>query len=151
MIEGVLLPQADDDSAPFWDGCLAGELRVQRCADCGRFRMPPRPMCPHCRSFGHEWSAVSGRGRIWSYVVPHPPLLPAFNALAPYNVVIVELDEDPALRLVGNLVSGPDAPINSIDPSTIAIGEEVEVCFGDEVDDESERPVRMPRWRRVHS
>ena len=53
---------------------------------------------------------------------PHPPLLPAFAELAPYNVVVVALDEDPALRLVGNLVASPDGPINEIDPATIRIG-----------------------------
>ena len=39
-----------------------GELLVQTCADCGRRRMPPRPMCPHCRSIDVKWDAMSGRG-----------------------------------------------------------------------------------------
>jgi uncharacterized OB-fold protein len=139
----MLLPQPDEDSTPFWDGCARGELLVQRCASCGRRRIPPRPMCPWCRSNDSAWEPVSGRGSIWSFVVPHPPLLAAYSAVAPYNVVVVALDEDPMLRLVGNVVTGPDAALNSVDPSTLRIGEPVEVVFDSPVDG-----IAMPRWRR---
>ena len=57
---------------------------------------------------------MSGRGTVWSFVVPHPPLLPAYQALAPYNVVVVTLEEDPTIRMVGNLVASPDGPIDEI-------------------------------------
>src|SRR5438093_4815158 len=98
-----LLPDPeDDDAAPFWQGTARGELLVQACADCGLRRMPPRPMCFACRSLRHTWTATSGRGTIWSFVVVHPPLLPAYERLAPYNVVTVALDENPSLRFVGN-------------------------------------------------
>ncbi len=144
MEAGFLLPDPDDAEArPFWQATARGELCVQRCAECGRFRMPPRPMCPHCRSLASEWHAVSGRGRIWSFAVPHPPLLPAYAACAPYNVVVVELDEDPGLRLVGNLVASVDDPINGIDPATIAIGEAVRVVFA------AVENVAFPRWVRA--
>ena len=46
----MMLPVPDDVSRPFWDGCAAGELRMQACGACGRLRFPPRPMCPWCRS-----------------------------------------------------------------------------------------------------
>lgn len=144
-----LLPDLDDNNAlPFWEGCALGELRVQRCAACHHVTHPPRPMCPSCRSIDREWVATSGRGRVWSFVVPHPPLLPAYSSLAPYNVVVVELDDSDldagaAVRFVGNLVAGPDAEINSIDPSTITIGEPVRVVFT-HVDD-----VTLPRWIRA--
>lgn len=137
-----LLPQPDEDSQPFWDGCARGELLVQRCAACGRRRMPPRPMCPWCRSFDSSWEPVSGRATVWSFVVAHPPLLPAYAAMAPYNVVVVALDDDPLIRFVGNVVAGPDAPLDSIDPATIAIGDPVEVVFDTPVDG-----IAMPRWR----
>jgi len=86
---------------------------------------------------------VSGRATIWSFVVPHPPLLPAYAELAPYNVIIVSLDEDPSLRLVGNLVASADGSMNEIDPSTIRIGEPVRVVFTRIQD------VHLPRWVRV--
>ena len=144
MESGLLLPDLDDeDAAPFWDGAARGELLVQACADCGLRRIPPRPMCPACQSTGHAWVAVSGRGTIWSYVVPHPPLLPAYAAMAPYNVITVALEDDPRLRLVGNLVARPDGSIGEVDPASIRIGEPVRVVF-QQVED-----VHMPRWMRA--
>lgn len=140
----LLLPDVEDeDSAPFWAAAARGELVVQVCARCRERRMPPRPMCPGCRSLEHQWEPLTGRGTIWSFVVPHPPLLPAYAALAPYNVVTVALDEDPRLRLVGNLVARPDGPINEVDPATIRIGEPVWVVF-QRVED-----VHLPRWMRA--
>ncbi|MCQ9135168.1 Zn-ribbon domain-containing OB-fold protein [Streptomyces hilarionis] len=125
----MLTPVTDPDGAPFWRYAARGELRVQTCADCGEPRFPPRPCCPHCQSFASEWRPVSGRGRIWSYVVPHPPLLPEYAALAPYNVIVVELAETPRIRMVGNLVSGPGAPLGSFPPDRIRIGARVQVVF----------------------
>ena len=66
---------------------------------------------------------MSGRATVWSYVVTHPPLLPAYTDLAPYVVVVVALDEDPTLRMVGNVVAAEGAAINSVDPATVRIGE----------------------------
>ena len=144
MEPSFLLPDpTDDDSAPFWAGTARGELLVQACARCGRRRIPPRPMCPACRSIESRWEALSGRGTIWSFVVAHPPLLPAYQAFAPYNVITVALEEDAKLRLLGNLVARPNGPINEIDPSTIRIGEKVKVVF-QKVED-----VHLPRWMRA--
>ncbi|MFF3375864.1 Zn-ribbon domain-containing OB-fold protein [Streptomyces sp. NPDC002680] len=125
----MLTPVVDEDGAPFWGYAAQGELRVQTCADCAEPRFPPRPCCPHCQSFASEWRQVSGRGRVWSYVVPHPPLLPDYAELAPYNVIVVELADAPRIRLVGNLVTGPDAPLNSLPPDRIRIGARVQVVF----------------------
>ena len=139
-----LLPDVEDEAAaPFWEGTARGELLVQACGSCGRWRMPPRPMCPHCRSIEVRWRPTSGRGTVWSFAVPHPPLLPAYAELAPYNVIIVALDEDPTIRFVGNLLARPDGPINEIDPATIEIGEPVRVAF-QQVED-----VTLPRWLRA--
>lgn len=139
----LLVPYADSDGAPFWDGCNRGELRIQACLGCARLRFPPRPFCPWCRSPEHEWRLMSGRGRLWSFVVPHPPLLPAYEALAPYNVCVVALDEDEEIRLVGNVVASEDAPINSVDPATLSIGMPVRVVFQPVAE-----TVALPRWVR---
>jgi len=139
-----LLPAPDADSQPFWDGCAVGELRVQRCGSCGRRRMPPRPMCPHCQSLDAVWEATSGRGRIWSFVIPHPPLLAAYAEVAPYNVVVVELEEEPQIRFTGNVVATPDGPLNQVDPHSLEIGTPVEVCFAPEIEG-----IVLPRWRRL--
>ncbi|MDX2546067.1 Zn-ribbon domain-containing OB-fold protein [Streptomyces sp. WI04-05B] len=133
----MLTPVVDEDGAPFWEHAARGELRVQTCADCDEPRFPPRPCCPHCQSFASEWRQVSGRGRVWSYVVPHPPLLPDYAELAPYNVIVVELADAPRIRLVGNLVTGPDAPLDSLAPDRIRIGARVQVVFSS---------TGLPQW-----
>jgi uncharacterized OB-fold protein len=138
-----LLPDLDEPtSAPFWQGTARRELLVQACGACGEWRMPPRPMCPHCRSTQVKWEPTSGRARIWSYIVPHPPLLPAYAEVAPYNAIIVELEERPKIRYAGNLVTGPGGEINEIDPATIEIGQPVRVVFH-RIED-----VFLPRWVR---
>jgi hypothetical protein len=140
----LLRPDLDDPhGSPFWHHCHAGELRIQACTGCGRLRHPPRPMCPWCQSTAHEWRRMSGRGRVWSFVNVHPPLLAAYGEHAPYNAIVVELDEDSTIRLVGNLVSGPEGALEEIDADTIEIGEPVEVCFQQIAED-----VTLPRWRR---
>jgi len=144
-VPGFLLPdlESNRDTAPFWAGTARGELLVPACGACGRWRFPPRPMCPHCRSVEVRWEPAAGTGTIWSFVVPHVPLLPAYAELAPYNVIVVALDEDPTIRLVGNLLASPDAAINEIDADTITIGAPVRVVF-QQVDD-----VALPRWVRA--
>ncbi len=128
------VPIPDAESQPFWEGCKAGELRMQRCGACQRFRFYPRPMCPHCHSTEREWVAMSGRGTLYSWVVAHPPVLPAFRERAPYNVILVELAEDPALRLVGNLIDTPE--------ERIRIGLPLEVAFVP-----LSPEITLPQWR----
>jgi uncharacterized OB-fold protein len=143
MVSGFVLPDVETSPGKeFWEGAARGELLVQACGSCGRWRFPPRPMCPHCRSIEVRWEPASGRGTVWSYVVPHPPLLPAYAELAPYNVIVVALEEDETIRLVGNLVESPDGAINEVDPHSVEVGEPVEVVFA-RVDD-----VTLPRWIR---
>jgi uncharacterized OB-fold protein len=139
-----LLPVDDDPlTQPFWEGCRAGQLRIQRFRASGRYVWPPRPMDPYSRTLDYDWVPVSGRGTIWSFTIPYPPLLPAYAELAPYNVIVVALDEDPGVRLVGNLVKSPEAPLNSVEPHSIVIGEPVQVVFSPVED------MVLPRWVRA--
>lgn len=138
-----ILPDVDDEvAAPFWLGALGGRLLVQSCGACGTPRFPPRPFCGACRSNRTEWKQSAGRGRIWSWVIAHGPTLPAFADRVPYPVVVVELDDMPGIRLVGNLVAEPGAPINSVRADQIAIGMPVSVSFETIADG-----VALPMWR----
>lgn len=69
-----------------------------------------------------------------------PPLLPAYAAQAPYNVILVELAEAPGIRLAGNLVTSADAPLDSVDPARLRIGARVQVVFAET------GGVSVPRW-----
>jgi uncharacterized OB-fold protein len=139
--DGPLLPVFGDEAAPFFEGCRAGELRMQRCRDTGRLIFPPRPLSPWGSHAEPEWTTLSGRGTIWSFAVPHPPLLPWYSERAPYNVVLVALEEDPRIRLVGNLLAREGGELGEVDAATIEIGARVRVVF-DPVTEE----VTLPRW-----
>jgi hypothetical protein len=136
-----LLPPLDEWTTPFYEGCRAGELRVPRCSETGRLVFPPQPFSPFAPHAPLEWVTVSGRGAIWSFVVPHPPLLPAYAEVAPYNVIAVALDEDPRIRLIGNLVAAAGGSIGEVDPASLRIGAAVRVVF-DAISDE----IHLPRW-----
>jgi uncharacterized protein len=97
-------PVAAED-ARFWAFVAAGELRIQRCVDCGTHRHPPRPICAVCGSTAGRWATVSGRGEVWAHTTIHPPTLPAFAARTPYGAVVVRLEE--GVFLVGNIVDVP--------------------------------------------
>ncbi len=100
------LPAPDRDSQPFWDGVRAGELRVQRCDGCGAYRWPARAVCNRCHCFEATWTPLSGRGRIVSWITNHQAFMKAYADDTPYVVVLVSLDEQDDLQLVGNLLGG---------------------------------------------
>ena len=124
-------PAISDDTRFFWEGVERGELRIQRCAACGRLRHPPGPMCPACRSL--EWDSIvaSGRGTVHSHVVPHHPRLPGFPER--YVVALVDLEE--GTRLVTNLID--------VEPEDVRIGMAVELAVT-RVDDELTLPLFRP-------
>lgn len=119
------------DSAFFWEGIDAGELRIQRCAACGKLRHPPRPSCPWCRSFDKDHVVASGRGSVYSFVIHHRPPVPGRDH--PFAVVLVSLEE--GTRIVGNVVGTP--------PSEVRIGMDVEVAF-----ETTEAGRTLPAWRK---
>lgn len=125
------LPMPTEESAPFWEGTRRGELRAQRCDDCGHLRWPPAAICPICLSGRHEWVRLSGRGKVHSWIVVHKSQHPAFWG-DPFNVAIVELDEGP--RLHTNLVD--------VDLAAIRIGLPVEVVFDPQNDE-----ITLPRFK----
>ncbi|MDF5754326.1 OB-fold domain-containing protein [Spongiactinospora sp. TRM90649] len=103
-----LLPDITADNQPFWDGCAAGELRLQTCGECGTHRFPEAPVCPRCLSRACVWQAVSGTGTLWSWITMHQKYFPAFADEVPYRVAYIKLTEGPFM--VGALVGSQDGP-----------------------------------------
>jgi uncharacterized OB-fold protein len=125
-----ILPDVEDPAAaPFWAGAREGRLLVQTCGACGTARFPPRLVCGACGQAQAAWREANGRGRIWSFVVVHGPTLPALADLVPFPVAVVELEDYPGVRMVGNLAAEPGGAINSLDPADIAIDQPVTVSF----------------------
>ena len=128
------LPGITEDGAPYWAACREGRLEVQRCLRCEHLRFPPAVLCPKCLAEEHEWVPLSGRGKIYSFIIVHRPQHPAFFADAPYNVAIVELEE--GIRLHTNVVDCPN--------DELRIDLPVEVVF-EKIDDEVTLPKFRPR------
>lgn len=95
-----MAPIVTPDSKFFWDGADREEFVGQKCADCGKFRFPPRPMCPHCHSLRQEEVKLSGYGRVCAWTMPRHP--PPFGFAEPPIVAVIELEE--GTRFVSNLV-----------------------------------------------
>ena len=89
------LPVATPETQHFWAGTAAGELRLQRCRECGDAYFPPQPWCPHCASDDVEVFVASGEATLYSYVISH---LPAPGFAVPYVLAVVTLAEGPRLR-----------------------------------------------------
>lgn len=103
--DGRVIPVPTPETQHYWDGAKAGELRLQRCTDCGHIYFPPRPFCPTCGSRSVEVFTASGRGRLFSYVINH---LPSPGFTPPFAIAVVELEEGP--RLMSNIVGCPQTP-----------------------------------------
>ncbi|WNI19011.1 Zn-ribbon domain-containing OB-fold protein [Actinacidiphila sp. ITFR-21] len=115
---GTPLPNVDEpDFAPFWAGCRLGRLLLPRCAE-GHLNWPPRPVCRTCRADITDWTQVPGRGRLFSWTVVHRTRLRGYADLTPYTVVIVALDQDPAIRLLGRCVRPPARPAQGMPMET---------------------------------
>jgi uncharacterized OB-fold protein len=114
-----VLPRVTDLNRHFWTGGAEGELRFLRCRPCGTFVHPPAPVCPECLSREVAPEAVSGRATVVTYTLNHQPWVPAPDH--PYAIAIVELAEQPGLRLMTNIVNCP--------ADAVRIGMPVRVVF----------------------
>jgi uncharacterized OB-fold protein len=101
------VPVPTPETQPYWDAAAAGELRIQRCTDCGAAYFYPRPICPACGSGDVEWFTASGDATLYSYVISHRPA-PGFEDEAPYAIAVVQLAEGP--RMMTSIAGVPATP-----------------------------------------
>ncbi len=126
------LPLIDDeDMKPFWEAAKLHELLARRCECCGTF-YPPVVSCPNCTGAETKWGKVSGKAKLFTYVVMHQLYHPGFKDDIPYNVSVVELDEGPLL--VSNVVECKNEDLK--------IGMPLEVVFDDVTTE-----VTIPRFK----
>jgi len=92
-------PWVTRDSAFFWEAAKRDQLVGQRCLDCGRLRQPPRPMCPFCNSVAREEQVLSGRGTVYTWVMPRYPVIPGFED----GRIVAVIDLAEGIRMVSNL------------------------------------------------
>jgi uncharacterized OB-fold protein len=126
------LPDISDRNRPFWEGCKNGELKMQKCTECGHIRYPIGPVCTKCLSGDFEWANLSGKGTIFNYIIVHQKYNAAFADDLPYNVIMVQLDE--GTRMFSNLVG--------VENNEIKIGMKVEATFEKATDE-----IYIPKFR----
>ena len=114
-----ILPLVTDENEHFWRGGADGELRILHCQDCQNWLHPPAPLCGECMSRELEPEVVSGNASVATFTVNRHPWVPGFDP--PYVIAIVELDEQPGLRLTTNLVG--------VEIDDVRIGMRVRVVF----------------------
>jgi uncharacterized OB-fold protein len=131
---GILpVPEPDERTREYWEAAARGELRIARCDSCGTFRHPPTPSCRACGSEAMAWTAVSGTGTVYSFIVDHRLMVPGFDE--PYVVAQVNPDDAPpdTVRVVAN--------IKDCAPGDVYIGMPVEVFF------EQRGTATLPQFR----
>jgi uncharacterized OB-fold protein len=131
--ERRLLPDPTPESSAFWTGGRDGRLLIYRCNACGRWFHPPAPVCFRCRSLDVGPQPASGRGTVAACTINRQPWIPGFPP--PYAVAMIELADEPDVRLVSNVVDVPAEDVH--------IGMAVEVFF------EQWEDVWLPLFRPV--
>ena len=131
-LEGLPLPDLEripDYERGFWGGPHNQELRIQRCSGCNTFRHLPTPMCPSCHSLEYDWTKGSGKGGVYSFGIVRNPVHPAIREKEqlPYNISLIELEEQEGLRICSNILA--------ISPEDIYIDMPVQVTFMPTVDE----------------
>lgn len=102
-------------AAAFTDGLRQGVLRYQRCTACGGAQTLARYACQHCGAEALAWHDAAGAATVRAVTVVARAPSDEFRVLAPYTLVLVQLDEGP--RLMAH--AAPD----------VQIGERVQAGF----------------------
>ena len=113
-----IIPALDDATRRYWTAGADGRLRIAHCDACARFVHPPRQTCPDCGQ-GLGYRAVSGDATLFTYTVAHQQFNPGVPT--PFVIALVELAEQPGLRLVTNILD--------CDPEALICGMPLRVRF----------------------
>lgn len=134
MTDARPLPLPDDVSRFFWNAASEQRLALQRCAECKKLQYPPEVCCIHCQSQDFDIVEANGRGVLYAYSTVSRPLHAGFVDALPYVVALVELDEQPGLRMITNLVDIPEG-------TQLQSGMPVELVF------EDRGAITLPQFR----
>ncbi len=116
--DAMMRPSVSRDTAFFWEGVGAHELRIQRRAD-GSLQHPPVPAVWQDKALPIDYVVASGKGTVFSFVVHHAPKVP--GRTLPFVIALVELEE--GVRMLGEL--------RNVDHATVEIGMPVRATYID--------------------
>ncbi len=124
---GAVLPIIEN----FYKFCTEKKLMGVKCTQCGTVICPPRSICSKCFGNLAEWTELKGRGKLLTYTIIHFAAS-QFQALAPYAVGIIKLEEGPQLP----------GMVKNVRLEDLRIGMRLQVDF------ETATPKEWPRWPR---
>lgn len=119
-------------TSPFWSAAREGRCVLPRSSATGRWLWYPDAAGADVPGATLEWVAVPGTGTVYSYATVRRSFLPEQPDLAPYTVLLVDLDDAAGVRLVGNLADGAETAVGA------------RVRFGTQMVDERVHPVFYP-------
>ncbi len=114
--EAMMRPSLSRDTAFFWEGVNAHELRIQLRPD-GSLQHPPAPAVWQDKAQPIDYVVASGKGTVFSFVVHHAPKVP--GRTLPFVIALVELEE--GVRMLGEL--------RNVDPAAVRIGMPVHAIY----------------------
>lgn len=117
-----MFPELTESNAAFWTSGAGGTWQLPRCTRCDLYIHPGQPRCPYCLTDTLVPTPVSGRGTVHTFTVSRYPWLEGWAV--PYVTALVELDEQPGLRVTSNLVG--------VEAEDVTIGMRVRVTFAEE-------------------
>jgi uncharacterized OB-fold protein len=115
------LPDPSIETEPFWSAIQERRFVMPVCEACKTVAFPPTVACGNCGQQAFTWAPMSGRGKVYSFVVYHRVYHPAFADKVPYVVAVVELEEGP--RIISNIVGMPIADVVCELPVTVVYDE----------------------------
>jgi hypothetical protein len=116
--DAMMRPSVSRDTAFFWEGVKAHELRIQRLPD-GSLQHPPVPAVWQDKAKPIDYVVASGKGTVFSFVVHHAPKVP--GRTLPFVIALIELEE--GVRMLGEL--------RNVDSAEVKIGMPVRATYID--------------------
>jgi uncharacterized protein len=116
--DAMMRPALSRDTAFFWEGVAAHELRIQRRPD-GTLQHPPVPAVWQDKERPIDYVVAGGKGSVYSFVVHHAPKVP--GRTLPFVIALVELEE--GVRMLGEL--------RNVDHAKVKIGMPVNATYID--------------------
>lgn len=98
------MPAPDALTEFFWDGVKQHKLMMLQCRSCGHYIHTPKPVCRFCLSMDLAPKQVSGRATLYSWTVAMQAFHPFWGDKMPYVYAIVELVEQPGLKMATNII-----------------------------------------------
>jgi uncharacterized OB-fold protein len=135
--DAMMRPSVSRDTAFFWEGVKAHELRIQRLQD-GSLQHPPVPALWQDPKRGvdpSDYLVASGKGTVYSFVVHHAPKVP--GRTLPFVIALVELEE--GVRMMGEL--------RNVDLAEVKIGFPVRATYIDFPAGESGPEWSLYAWK----